>query len=139
MGIPSSGMKLLVILVAIVLVAHAVDETATVKELDEDKMAPTLSNGGDDTHMSFNNGVESVGYFKRIANFVGPKYGLPGYKESHNWETDFDMMSPLVFDYRYYRALIHMDAETSAAMSEEGLKTHFVGQVEKSEHPNCPQ
>jgi len=131
-------MKLLVVVcAAIALTAHAVEDTAAVAELNE--VQPTLANGGDDTHPNFDNGGESVGYFKRIANFVGPKYGLPGYKESHNWETDFDMMSPLVFDYRYYRALIHEPAADAEAMSEEGLKTHFVGAIEKSEAPNCPQ
>merc|ERR1712072_165661 len=117
MGIAAMSGKLLIVLAAIVLVAHAVEEAATVKELDDAAMRPTLENGGDDTHKAFDNGGESVGYFKRIANFVGPKYGLPGYKESHNWETDFDMMSPLVFDYRWYRALIHEKVVDAAAMS----------------------
>merc|ERR1712196_72580 len=36
--------------------------------------------------------------------FPGPVYGLPGYKESHDWLNDVDWWSPLVFDWRYYKA-----------------------------------
>jgi len=39
-------------------------------------------------------GGESFGYFKSTANFPGPKYGLPGYKESHKWETGAFNPSP---------------------------------------------
>merc|ERR1712072_145368 len=34
--------------------------------------------------------------------FPGPRYGLPGYKESHNWVSDYDVFSPLIFDAKYY-------------------------------------
>jgi len=34
--------------------------------------------------------------------FPGPQYGLPGYKESHEWVDDYDIFSPLIFDAKYY-------------------------------------
>jgi len=34
---------------------------------------------------------------------TGPKFGLPGYKESHNWETPSDdIFNRIVFDYKFY-------------------------------------
>jgi len=83
-------------------------------------------------------GGEGPGYFKRIANFPGPKYGLPGYKESHNWEEDFDMMSPLVFDYRWYRAMMKKKPATAEQLSEEDLKTDFIDKAMANKSPDCP-
>jgi len=34
--------------------------------------------------------------------FPGPRYGLPGYKESHKWVDEYDIFSPLIFDPKYY-------------------------------------
>ena len=31
--------------------------------------------------------VPNIPCLEGIAGFAGPKYGLPGYKESHNWEV----------------------------------------------------
>jgi hypothetical protein len=127
-----------------VLVAVAVEDAAEVTEMD-DALGPTAGNGGDDTHPAFgvdanNVAIQGTGYFKRMNNFVGPKYGLPGYKESHNWAEDFDILSPLVFDYRYYRVLIKNTAiDVAQKMTEEDLKTHFTDQVQKESAPNCPQ
>lgn len=142
-------MKVLVIFAAIALVTLAVEDAASVKELDEDgaSAGPTADNGGDDTHPAFGKTItatgevitEGVGFYKRMPNFVGPKYGLPGYKESHDWEADYDMMSPLVFDYRWFRALLHEDPATTKLMSEEDLKTRFIQDIEQNEAPNCPQ
>jgi len=139
-------MKVVLVFAAITLVALAVEDAAGVKELDDaalgEEGAPTMDNGGDSTHPAYtatNKYMEGPGYFKSIPNFVGPKYGLPGYKESHNWVEDFDMMSPLTFDYRFYRALILAEPSEAKAMTEEDLKTHFTSQVNQKEHPNCPQ
>jgi hypothetical protein len=49
--------------------------------------APSMTNGGDTTHVAAANGGEGHGYWKNSNNFPGPKYGLPGYKESHKRET----------------------------------------------------
>lgn len=137
-------MKVLLVFAAIALVALAVEDAAGVKELDEVEGAPTYTNGGDSTHPDyFVNSKEGTGYYKNIANFVGPKYGLPGYKESHDWENAYDIMSPLVFDYRFYRAFISefsdYDDATAEKMSEEDLRTDWEGQINKKENPNCPQ
>lgn len=40
----------------------------------------------------------------RELNMPGPMYGKPGYKESHNWETDVDIFSPTVFNQDFYAA-----------------------------------
>jgi len=46
---------------------------------------PFANGGGDDGAES--TGATGTGYETSIANFPGPKYGLPGYKESHKWES----------------------------------------------------
>merc|ERR1711988_1259336 len=149
MGIARGMMKVLVVLAAIALVALAVEDGAEVKEMDDSMDAPAAGNGGDDTHPAYitDQGTsepqgayaEGTGYYKRMNNFVGPKYGLPGYKESHNWNDDYDILSPLVFDYRFYRALIHKEPNEAALMSEEDLKTEFSSDVQKKKTPDCPQ
>jgi len=47
---------------------------------------------------------ENAGENGPTSLFPGPTYGLPGYKESHDWLKDLDWWSPLVFDWRYYKA-----------------------------------
>jgi len=145
MGIASGMMKVLLVLAAIALVALAVEDAAEVKEMD----GPGFLTGGDDTHPAYiadpntaaSQGpyAEGTGYYKRMNNFVGPKYGLPGYKESHNWNDDYDILSPLVFDYRFYRALIHKEPSEAELMNEEDLKTEFDSDVQKKKAPDCPQ
>jgi len=130
-------MRTLACLAVLLVVAHAAEEGATVRELVDER--PTVSNGGADTHPAAQNGGVGTGYFNTENNFVGPKHGLPGYKESHNWENDVDLMSPLIFDYRMYRALIKEKAGDAENMSEEALKTHWMKAVEENKHPKCPQ
>merc|ERR1711865_450640 len=48
------------------------------------------------------------------SNFPGPKYGLPGYKESHKWEADVDMFSPVVFNAKYFNAAQGRPGDTEA-------------------------
>jgi len=57
--------------------------------------------------------------------FPGPVYGLPGYKESHDWLKDLDWWSPLVFDWRYYKARCAEGCHEGTAlkdMSEGAIK-----------------
>ena len=59
---------------------------------EEEGGQPTLLNGGDQEMPPSMNGGQSTGYQNNdgaefAANFPGPKYGLPGYKESHTWES----------------------------------------------------
>ena len=95
----------LIFVAALVLVTHAAEDTATVTELAGTSCFRSLSrhlvitpflcldeaspgiNAAVGTHQSANSGGVGHGYFNDVANFVGPKYGLPGYKESHTWET----------------------------------------------------
>jgi hypothetical protein len=127
----------LLFVAALVVVAYSVEDSASVKMLGDER--PTLKNGGADTHPPATGGGVGTGYFNTINNFPGPKHGLPGYKESHNWEEDIDVMSPLVFDYRMYRALIHEKVADAAEMSEEALKTHWMNAVEGKKYDKCPQ
>merc|ERR1719305_232872 len=133
-------------LAALGLAANAVDveDVAEVHELNdvgEAKVmgAPEYAGGGADTHPAAAQGGVGTGYFAKVMNFPGPKYGLPGYKESHNWEDDADMMSPLIFDYRMYRALIKESVAEAEGMSEEALKTHWMQKVEENSYDQCPQ
>merc|ERR1711977_395339 len=123
------SMRALVALcLVLAITVNAIGDHDTVTELlqDEVKRTPTMSNGGDDTHPDAYGNMEErpedsapaensddagptdtqqgTGYFRDIPNAPGPRHGLPGYKESHQWETDTDMFSPLVFDWRFYRA-----------------------------------
>merc|ERR1712022_104078 len=148
MGIARGMMKVLVVLAAIALVALAVEDAAEVKEMDESMGGPAIGNGGDDTHPAYiadagtaepqGAYAEGTGYYKAMNNFVGPKYGLPGYKESHNWNDDYDILSPLVFDYRFYRALIHKEPAEAKLMNEEDLKTEFSSDVQKKQTHSQP-
>jgi len=119
------------------LSATALQEAAEVSELTEGE--PTMTNGGDTTHVASANGGEGFGYWKSDNNFPGPKYGLPGYKESHNWETDVDSSSPLVFDHHMYQALINVKPSAAALMSESALRVHFNKAVNDNKAPFCPQ
>lgn len=128
-------MRICLCVVALALAAHAAE--MEVSELSDE--TPTFHNGGSDTHPPPSAGGVGTGYFESFNNFPGPKHGLPGYKESHNWEDDVDLMSPLVFDYRMYRALIKEKTGDAESMSEEALKTHWMKQVEEKQWGDCPQ
>merc|ERR1712072_1564826 len=61
--------------------------------------------------------------------FPGPVYGLPGYKESHDWLKDLDWWSPLVFDWRYYKARCAEGCHEGTAlkdMSEGAIKKYWL-------------
>merc|ERR1711988_1285118 len=138
MGIQvAAKMKVFAAVTLALLATCLVIDAAEVSDL-EDGM-PTLTNGGDDTHIAATKGGRSFGYWKDTANFPGPKYGLPGNKESHKWETDVDAFSPLVFDPRFYRALIHMKSASAGVMSESALRVHWDTAVKAKKAPNCPQ
>jgi hypothetical protein len=76
------------------------------------------------------------------SNFPGPKYGLPGYKESHKWESDVDMFSPVVFNAKYFNAAQGRPDDTEAqakaawlaAINEESSVDEKSGRV-----PFCKQ
>merc|ERR1711907_326464 len=65
--------------------------------------------------------------------FPGPVYGLPGYKESHDWLKDVDWWSPLVFEWRYYKARCAEGCVKLGTKDEKGdpLKDMDEGQVKK--------
>jgi len=65
--------------------------------------------------------------------FPGPVYGLPGYKESHDWLEDVDYWSPLVFEWRYYKARCAEGCVKLGTKDEKGdpLKDMDEGQVKK--------
>jgi len=131
-------MKVAVLALCAIALAAAVEDTAVESLGDEGE--PTLTNGGDTTHVAHANGGEGHGYWKNDNNFPGPKYGLPGYKESHKWETDVDTSSPLVFDHRIYKALISTKTVAQAQlMSESALRVHFNNAVNGNKAPFCPQ
>jgi hypothetical protein len=128
------------------ITVNAIGEHDRVTELlqDEVKRTPTMSNGGDDTHPDAYGNMEErpedsapaensddagptdtqqgTGYFRDIPNAPGPRHGLPGYKESHQWETDTDMFSPLVFDWRFYRAKYLKGTEDEMTTKQDWLE-----------------
>jgi hypothetical protein len=71
----------------------------------------------------------------RILNMPGPAYGNPGYKESHNWESDIDIFSPIIFNPKYYAAKYEVtggEAEVRADWKTTGLAADLAA-------PDCRQ
>jgi hypothetical protein len=77
---------------------------------------------------------EGAGRFKNTANFPGTPYGKPGYKESHNWETDVDFVSPAVFNYKFYAAKYGLAGKTEAEVKADWMSKGMEGKI-----PNCRQ
>jgi len=71
-----------------------------------------------------------------VGNFPGPRYGLPGYKASHNWEgsNDVDLLSPLMFDWKAYLLKYKVPDKT-----ESGAKTDWLAKLKSLKYPNCRQ
>merc|ERR1711865_284189 len=69
---------------------------------------------------------------------MGPAYGKPGYKESHNWEKDSDLFAPVVFDWKFYQAMY--DTEL-ADMSEAQVRQYWVetANADAMVYPDCNQ
>jgi len=145
----------IIALVAIALCVNAVEDQGGVSELAQEKEDPDVpyvpvdtdtsslkyhGTGGGDTHPMAYKGGEGPGYYKRIANFPGPPHGLPGYKESHDWVEAFDIFSPLVFDYRWYRVMMKgQTIDMMKTLTEEDLKTDFLQKVKAGKAGSCPQ
>lgn len=72
----------------------------------------------------------------QMLNMPGPAYGNPGYKESHNWESDVDIYSPVIFNKQFYAAKYaladHNEAAIKADWKGTGLAADLVA-------PNCRQ
>lgn len=105
-----------------------------------------MSNGGDDTHPNYAPDGKAThvgtGYYRNIPNAPGPRHGLPGYKESHNWESDTDFFSPLVFDWRYYAATSLKGSEDEMTAKQAWLdnvieKKDANGKPDPLKVPNC--
>lgn len=69
-----------------------------------------------------------------MPNFPGTPYGKPGYKESHNWESDVDYFMPAVFNTKFFAAKYSLKDKT-----EEQLKAEWLAQATKEKAPKCPQ
>jgi len=74
----------------------------------------------------------------RTLNMPGPAYGNPGYKESHNWEQDTDMFAPVVFDWKFYKA---MYPDELGEMTEAGVRQYWAetANADDKVYPNCHQ
>eukprot|EP00656_Telonema_subtile_P022768 TRINITY_DN23_c0_g2_i3.p1 TRINITY_DN23_c0_g2~~TRINITY_DN23_c0_g2_i3.p1 ORF type:complete len:575 (+),score=210.11 TRINITY_DN23_c0_g2_i3:129-1853(+) len=57
-------------------------------------------------------------------NMVGAPHGLPGYKESHNWESDVDLFSPVVFNLKYFNTMFG-DKANSPAQAKRKWAAHL--------------
>merc|ERR1711964_526168 len=79
---------------------------------------------------------EGTGRFKKTANFPGAPYGLPGYKESHDWVNDIDYFSPLIFSWQFYAAEYKLTGKTEAEVKTDWLN---VGLKADAQYPNCRQ
>jgi len=64
----------------------------------------------------------------------GPTYGLPGYKESHDWVKGVDFFNPVVFDAAYYQAKYKV-TEGGATQA----KAAWFANMEKNTVGNCHQ
>lgn len=136
---------------ALAIAVNAIGDHASVEELEQDESTPLavrLADGGDRTHPAFDSGRkwqrQGTGYFKRIPNAPGPRHSLPGYKESHNWESDTDYFSPLVFDWQYYRARYLTGSEDELTTKKDYLanvidKKDANGAADPAKAPDCRQ
>merc|ERR1711977_138100 len=71
-----------------------------------------------------------------IPNFPGTPYGKPGYKESHNWESDIDYFSPLIFNWKIYAAMYELKDKTEEAVRKDWVD---VGMKADAKYPDCRQ
>jgi len=71
-----------------------------------------------------------------IHNMAGAPYGLPGYKESHDWVNDIDIFSPIVFDWHFYGA--SLDTPTTNEIESKTAWEAYLAQDQASAgYPNC--
>merc|ERR1711881_741495 len=70
-----------------------------------------------------------------IPNFPGTPYGKPGYKESHNWESDIDYFTPLIFNAKIYASMYGVKG------TEEEIKKDWleVAMKDDAKYPDCRQ
>jgi len=57
---------------------------------------------------------ENAGENGPTSLFPGPTYGLPGYKESHDWVAAYDIFSPLIFDAEWYAIKYGLESSVSS-------------------------
>jgi hypothetical protein len=90
--------------------------------------------GGDNTHAV--GALDGPGYSKPMygANFPGPKYGLPGYKESHHWEMGIDLFSPVAWNKGYFAALYGY-----VGKMDEDLQKIWLGNLTANTAGSCPK
>jgi len=146
-------MKTIVLLsVAVALVAHAHQETQDVVELvDEAVSKPSLAvaarnnaaandrmTPGDGTQTGRSGPTEKISPppgTRPIPNFPGTPYGKPGYKESHNWESDIDYFTPLIFNAKIYASMYGVKG-TEEAIKKDWLE---VAMKDDAKYPDCRQ
>jgi len=71
-----------------------------------------------------------------IPNFPGTPYGKPGYKESHNWETDIDWFTPLIFNWKIYASMYGLKDKTEEQVRKDWMD---VGLKKDAKYPDCRQ
>jgi hypothetical protein len=70
-----------------------------------------------------------------MPNFPGTPYGKPGYKESHDWESDIDYFTPLIFNAKIYASMYGVKG------TEEAIKKDWLDVAMKADakYPDCRQ
>jgi hypothetical protein len=115
---------------AVVLLGIGLVHGAEVHQLDSDGANPAASDvSAADMDAGRSEGVRKL-------SMPGPAYGNPGYKESHNWESDVDVFSPVVFSQKYYAAKYDL-ADQTAGEIKTNWKT--VALADDLVAPNCRQ
>merc|ERR1711977_326662 len=71
-----------------------------------------------------------------IPNFPGTPYGKPGYKETHNWESDIDYFSPLIFNWKIYGSMYGLKDKTEEQVKKDWMD---VGLKADAKYPDCRQ
>merc|ERR1711966_13747 len=147
----NKGEMAIKVIAALVLCLAVTALTHEVHELDDNQAARAPGEDGswpNEMHNRIRSGTQGAreggkdtwGRRKgdRVLNMPGAPYGKPGYKESHNWESDVDLMSPVVFDWRFYKA---SSANIAADQDEVAVKEYWVNTALAStrKYPNCDQ
>eukprot|EP00658_Telonema_sp_P-2_P047094 TRINITY_DN3561_c0_g1_i1.p1 TRINITY_DN3561_c0_g1~~TRINITY_DN3561_c0_g1_i1.p1 ORF type:complete len:376 (-),score=108.29 TRINITY_DN3561_c0_g1_i1:333-1460(-) len=129
-------MKLALVL-GMLLATMAVVHTKEVHDLGEGEGGPEAG-----PNNVYNSGVTDTwgrDTGSTNLNVVGPPHGNPGYKESHNWETDVDIWSPVVFNWRFYQAMYSADGLADKSEAEVRKFWMETGLGADKVYPNCQQ
>merc|ERR1712096_13234 len=117
------------ILFAALIVLVSIASAEEVVELDDKAMSRQTSIMNRQAANDINPKRQGTGRFKKTGNFAGAPYGLPGYKESHDWITDVDYFMPVMFNWRFYAAKYKLKGKSEAEVKADWIANGLGGKA----------